>query len=392
VSRRLGVSAALVGGVLHPGDVAVADGVVDAVGLPAAQGGAIAVAGLVDVQCNGYAGVDLTALGVAGTDADDGQAEDDEAALAQVATLRRAVALDGVTALVPTIITAAPETAVVALARLDRARATTGAGAGARLLGAHVEGPFLSPARAGTHPPRHLRAPDPELLATLLAAGEVALTTLAPELDGALDLVRLATGRGVTVMAGHSDADATDAHAGFDAGIAGATHLFNAMSGFAHREPGLAAAALARPGAVLTVIADGHHLAPDVLRVVAAAAAGRWALITDATAAVGMPAGTFSLGDVELTLADGAVRNPDGTLAGSAATLAGCVRTAVAAGIDLAAALVAATATPARLVPPARRPHPDLGVLRPGGVADVTVLDDALQVTAVLIAGKEVTG
>jgi N-acetylglucosamine-6-phosphate deacetylase len=383
------VSAALVGGVLHPGDVAVADGVVEAVGLPAARGGAIAVAGLVDVQCNGYAGVDLTALGVAGADGSDRRA-DDEAALARVATLRRAVAADGVTALAPTIITAAPETAVAALACLDRARATTGAGA--RLLDAHLEGPFLSPARAGTHPPHHLRAPDPELLATLLAAGEVALTTLAPELDGALDLVRLATGRGVTVLAGHSDAAAADAHAGFDAGIAGATHLFNAMSGFAHREPGLAAAALARPGAVVTVIADGHHLAPDVLRVVAAAAAGRWALITDATAAAGMPEGTFSLGDVELTLADGAVRNPDGTLAGSAATLAGCVRTAVAAGIDLAAALVAATATPARLVPPARRPHPDLGVLRPGGVADVTVLDDAMQVTTVLIAGKEVTG
>jgi N-acetylglucosamine-6-phosphate deacetylase len=384
VSRRLGVSAALVGGVLHPGDVAVADGVVEAVGLggrggATARGAAIAVAGLVDVQCNGYAGVDLTALGAA-DDAD-----------AQVATLRRAVAADGVTALAPTIITAAPDTATRALDCLDRARGAA-AGPTARLLGAHVEGPFLSPARAGTHPPHHLRAPDPELLATLLTAGEVAITTLAPELDGALDLVRLATAHGVTVMAGHSDAGAADAHAGFDAGISGATHLFNAMSGFAHRAPGLAAAALAHPGAVVTLIADGHHLAPDVLRVVANAAVGRWALITDATAASGMPEGTSSLGDVELTVTDGAVRNPDGTLAGSAATLVGCVRAAVDAGIDLAATLVAATATPARLVPPARRPHADLGVLRPGGVADVTVLDDALRVTTVLLAGKEVTG
>jgi N-acetylglucosamine-6-phosphate deacetylase len=191
-----------------------------------------------------------------------------------------------VTALAPTIITAAPETATSALARLDRARdrATTGA----RLLGAHVEGPFLSPVRAGTHPPHHLRAPDPELLTTLLEAGDVAITTLAPELDGALDLVRLATARGVTVMAGHSDADAPD-HAGFDAGISGATHLFNAMSGFAHRAPGLAAAALAHPGVVVTLIADGHHLAPDVLRVSTHAAAGRRALITDATAASGTP-------------------------------------------------------------------------------------------------------
>jgi N-acetylglucosamine-6-phosphate deacetylase len=377
VSRRLGVSAALVGGVLRPGDVAVADGVVEAVGLPPARGGSIAVAGLVDVQCNGYAGVDLTS------------AEHVD----EVTALRRAVAADGVTAVAPTIITAAPETATGALRLLDRARQHDAVARPpcARLLGAHLEGPFLSPARPGTHPPHHLRAPDPWHLATLLGAGEVAITTLAPELDGALDLVRVAAGRAVTVMAGHSDATAPQAHAGFDAGVVGATHLFNAMSGFAHRTPGLAAAALAHPGVVVTVIADGHHLDPDVLRVVAAAAAGRWALITDATAASGMPDGTFTLGDVALTLADGAVRNPDGTLAGSAATLAGCVRTAVAAGIDPAAALVAATATPARLVPPGRRPHPDLGVLRPGGVADVTVLDDALDVSAVLLAGKEVT-
>lgn len=376
MSRRLGVSAALVGGVLHPGDVAVADGVVEAVGLPPARGGAIAVAGLVDVQCNGYAGVDLTALG----DAPD---------VDRVAAFRRAVAADGVTAVVPTIITAAPDTAVGALACLDAARPHDD---GARLLGAHVEGPFLSPERAGTHPPAHLLLPDPEGLRRLLDAGEVAITTLAPELDGALDLVRMAAGRGITVMAGHSDATAAQARAGFDAGIAGATHLFNAMTGFDHRTPGLAAAALAHPGAVVTVIADGHHLAPDVLRVAAAAAPGRWALITDATAASGMPDGRFVLGEVALTLADGAVRNPDGTLAGSAATLAGCVRTAVAAGVDLATALTAATTTAARLVPPARRPHPDLGMLRPGGIADVTVLDDALRPTTVLIAGEEVAG
>ena len=378
---RLGVSAALVGGVLHRGDVAVVDGCVEAVGLTPAHGSAVAVPGLVDVQCNGYAGVDLTA----------GPSVD------VVTGLREALARDGVTAVVPTIITAAPGTTHSALRALDAARGEPG---GAHLLGAHVEGPFLSPRRAGTHPPQHLRAPDPALLADFLTSGAVAITTLAPELDGADALVRTALAAGVTVMAGHSDASAAEAHVGFDAGIAGATHLFNAMSGLGHRAPGLAAAALAHPGTVVTVIADGHHVDPDLLRIVAAAAAGRWALVTDATAAAGMPPhdprrsarpdGLFRLGDVEVTLADGVVRNPDGTLAGSAATLAGCVRTCVAAGIDLAAALVAASATPRRLVPPAHRPHPDLGVLRPGGVADVTVLDEALEVTRVLLAGHEV--
>ncbi|MFC5066029.1 N-acetylglucosamine-6-phosphate deacetylase [Actinomycetospora atypica] len=368
---RLGVSAALVGGVLHRGDVAVVDGRVSAVGLTPARGSAIAVPGLVDVQCNGYAGVDLTA----------------GPAVGDVTTMRRALARDGVTAVVPTIITAAPDTTRAALRALDAARGEPG---GAHLLGAHVEGPFLSPRRAGTHPPQHLLAPDPALLSDFLTTGAVAVTTLAPELDGADELVRTALAAGVTVMAGHSDASAATAHAGFDAGIAGATHLFNAMSGLDHRSPGLAAAALAHPGTVVTVIADGHHVDPDVLRIVAAAAGERWALITDATAAAGRPDGVYHLGDVEVTLADGVVRNPDGTLAGSAATLAGCVRTCVAAGIDPAAALVAATATPARLVPPAQRPHPDLGVLRPGGVADVTVLDEALEVTRVLLAGHEV--
>ncbi|WP_018330239.1 N-acetylglucosamine-6-phosphate deacetylase [Actinomycetospora chiangmaiensis] len=370
---RLGVSAALVGGQLYRGDVSVVDGRVEAVGLPAARGGAIAVPGLVDVQCNGYAGVDLTAV----RDPD------------EVHAFRAALARDGVTAVAPTVITAAPDTTRNALRVLDAARP---APHGARLLGAHVEGPFLSATRPGTHPPEFLRAPDPAVFASFLTAGAVALTTLAPELDGAHALIAAALRAGVTVMAGHSDAPAADAHAGFDAGIAGATHLFNAMSGFDHRAPGLAAAALAHPGVIVTVIADGHHLAPDVLRVVTAAARGRWALITDATAAAGLGRtdGTFRLGDVELTLADGAVRNPDGTLAGSAATLVGCVRVAVAAEVDLAAALVAATATPARLLGPAHRPHPDLGVLRPGGVADVTVLDDALAVTRVLLGGEEV--
>lgn len=368
---RLGVSAALVGGVLHRGDVAVVDGRVETVGLPPAAGGAIAVPGLVDIQCNGYAGVDLTA-------ADDP---------AEVHALRAALARDGVTAVSPTVITAAPDTTATALRTLDAARPSP---QGARLLGAHVEGPFLSPERPGTHPPEFLRAPDPASFEAFRTAGAVAITTLAPELPGAHAVLAAALRAGITVMAGHSDASAADAHAGFDAGIAGATHLFNAMSGFDHRAPGLAAAALAHPDAVVTVIADGHHLDPDVLRVIAAAARGRWALITDATAAAGMPDGTFRLGDVELTLADGAVRNPDGTLAGSAATLAGCVRVAVAAGIDLTDALVAATATPARLVGPGHRPHPDLGVLRPGGVADVTVLDDTLAVTRVLLGGAEV--
>lgn len=383
---RLGVAAALVAGALLPGDVAVDDGRVTAVGLPPAAGGAIAAPGLVDAQCNGYAGVDLAAVDPVSADPDaDGGHGPDATDPGPVLALTRAAARDGVTALVPTLITAPPDATVAALHRLDAARPHTGRTGAARLLGAHLEGPFLAPTRLGTHPAAHRRDPDAELLADLLAAGRVDVVTLAPELAGAPDLVSGLVARGVVVSCGHSDADAGAVHAAYDRGATGATHLFNAMSGVDHRRPGLAAVALTRPGVVVGVIADGHHLAPETLRLVAAAAPGRFALITDATAAAGMPDGRHVLGGVDVTLADGAVRNDDGTLAGSAATLAGCVRVAVEAGVDPAAALTAATATPARLL---RRP--DLGTLAPGARADVCVLDQHLHVDRVLLGGTEV--
>ena len=154
------------------------------------------------------------------------------------------------------------------------------------------------------------------------------------------------------------------------------------MSGLDHRAPGLAAVALTRPEVVATVIGDGHHVAVEMLRLLAAAAPGRWALVTDATAAAGMPDGPYRLAGVPVTLADGAVRNADGGLAGAAAPLVRGVRTAVDAGVDLVAAVGAATAVPARLLG-----RTDLGRLRPGGPADVVLLDADLAVTRVLLAG-----
>jgi len=360
---RLGVSGAVVDGAWCAGDVAVEDGRVSAVGLPAAPGDLIAVPGLVDLLCHGYAGVDLA------------RAEVDE-----IATLRTAVARDGTTALCPSLLTDDPDRTVAALNRLDAARVRSGPGA--HLLGAHLEGPFLAPTRLGTHPPEHRRDPDPALLARLLGAGRVDVVTLAPELPGADALVADLLAHGVVVAAGHSGADAAAAHRAIDRGVAAVTHLYNAMSGLEHRAPGLAAVALTRPEVVATVIGDGHHVAPEMLRLAATAAAGRWALVTDATAGAGMPDGPHRLAGVPVTLTDGVVRNADGGLAGAAAPLVRGVRTAVAAGVGLVEAVHAATAVPARLLG-----SPDLGRLVPGGPADVVLLDADLAVTRVLVGG-----
>src|SRR5207237_4587730 len=151
-----------------------------------------------------------------------------------------------------------------------------------RILGVHLEGPFLSPRRLGIHPAASCRPPDVELLERLLAAGPVQLVTLAPELPGAEALIdRLLRGE-VAVSCGHSDATAEEAEAAFDLGIRTVTHLFNAMRPFRHRDPGIAGAALAREDVIVQVILDGFHLAPETATVVWRAATGRVALVTDA--------------------------------------------------------------------------------------------------------------
>lgn len=367
MSTRLGVAAALVGDRLLPGDVTVADGRIESVGVSPAGRSGIAAPGLVDVQVNGYAGVDAAAAGDAELD-----------------SLRAALARDGVTAFVPTVITGDLSATAAAAARLSKA--DDAVSAGARLLGVHLEGPWLSPARLGTHPGQFRRDPVVADVDRLVAGNRVVMVTLAPEMPGALDAVRALAARGIRVLLGHSAATADEAGAAFDLGAVGATHLFNAMPPISGRQPGLAGAALTRPGVVNGVIADGHHLAAETVRLCFAAAPGRIALVTDATAAAGMPDGDYRLGDVAVTLRDGAVRNAAGDLAGSAATLAGCVRHAVSLGIDTGVALHAASTVPARLLG-----RSDVGQLRPGAVADVVVFDDDLGVRSVLMEGQALT-
>jgi N-acetylglucosamine-6-phosphate deacetylase len=357
---RLGVEAALVDGRLVAGDVDVVDGRIAGYGLASPNGRGIAAPGFVDLQVNGFAGVDLLVSDSEGyRRAGEGLLE------------------SGVTAYLPAFITAPEEQLVAALREVPRATA-----GGPRILGVHLEGPFLAAGRLGTHPAAARRDPDTALLARLLDAGPVRVVTLAPELPGADGLIDLLRNRGIAVSCGHSDATAAQANAAFDRGVGTVTHLFNAMRPFLHRDPGIAGAALARDDVVVQIILDGVHLADDTARVVWRAAAGRVALVTDAVAGAGAGEGLYRLGGVELEIRDGVVRGPDGQLAGSVLTMDEAVRNLHTLGVPLEESLAAATSVPAGVIGAS-----DAGRLEVGLPADVVVLDDNLAVDRVLLAG-----
>jgi N-acetylglucosamine-6-phosphate deacetylase len=364
---RLGVARALVGGEWVDGDIEVLDGRVAAVGVGEPRGSKLAAPGFVDLQVNGYAGVDFSKPG------EDGYARAGAALLA-----------DGVTAFQPTIVTAPVEKMVGSLGALGAWAAPDAATpAGPQIVGAHLEGPFLSRERAGAHDRSALRDPDPPTLERLLAAGPVTQVTLAPELPGALELIDALVGRGATVSCGHTEADAAAAHAAFDRGATAVTHLFNAMRRPEHRDPGIAYAALGREDVFITLVVDGHHLADDTVRLAALTAGDRLVLISDAVAAAAAPDGDYTLGgNMPIRSEGGVVRNAAGSLAGSTLTMPAAIRNLHALGVPLAAALRAATEAPAAM---ARRP--DLGRLEPGAPADLIVLDDSLELDQVLLAG-----
>ena len=357
---RLGVEAALVDGLLVRGDVELSDGRVVGIGLAAPNGRGIAVPGFVDLQVNGFGGVDFL-------DADaDGYRRAGEALLET-----------GVTAYLPTLITTPEQQLLAAIAEVPDGEARP------RVLGLHLEGPFLSPNRLGTHEASARRDPDPALLERLLDAGPVRLMTLAPELPGAEILIDRLLERGVAVSIGHTDATAAQANAAFDRGARSVTHLFNAMRPFLHRDPGIVGAALARDDDVVSIILDGIHLAPETAKTIWRAARGRTALVTDAITGAGAAEGSYSLGNLDVHVHEGTVRGPDGVLAGSVLTMVEAVRNLLELGVPLEDAIEAATSTPARVLG-----ERELGRLDVGLPADIVVLDDSLEIERVLVAGE----
>lgn len=362
---RLGVARAVTDDRVVPGDVDIHGDRIAAVGVRPHGRSGTALAGLVDLQVNGFDGVDL-----ATADADG------------IGRVERSLARLGVTAYLPTVTTAplsAMEAGIGALAACQPTRA------GARRLGVHVEGPFLSSRYAGVHPLRWLRTPEPRAIARLVAAGPVRMVTLAPELPGAAAMIRTLCDRQVVVSAGHSGADASVMHTAIDDGVTAVTHLFNGMRPVHHRDAGIVAVALTRSEVAVGLIADGIHVADDAVRLAWAAAGPRVVLVSDAVAAAGRTGGRWSLGSTPITMSGGVARRDDGVLAGATASLWSGVRRCVGLGIDLATAVDAATRRPARLIG-----APDVGRLRPSATADVVVVDDALDITGVWVAGTQV--
>lgn len=363
--------------VLSPGFVRVQAGVITEVGQGRPDGAdgfledGILAPGLVDLQVNGFFGYDMV-------DADESGWH----------TVVRRLPETGVTAFLPTFITAPIEVQAAALRRADGL--LPGLPAGSRVLGVHLEGPFLSERRRGAHNPEWLTDPTPDRLRRLLETGLVKLLTLAPERTGGLDAVRTLTGAGVLVSVGHSDATAEQVAQAADAGARKVTHLFNAQTGIDHRAPGVAAQALADPRLSAGLIVDLHHVAPLVCKLAFAAAPGRIVLVTDAASAAGMPPGRYELGGEPIDLpAAGPPLRADGTLAGSALRLDAAIGNTVRIGVEPVAAVDAATRIPADLIG-----RPDLGRIAPGAAADLVWLGPGdggdYRALATWVAGEKV--
>jgi N-acetylglucosamine-6-phosphate deacetylase len=327
------------------------------------------VPGFVDLQVNGYFGEDM--------------AEADPSGWAKVV---RRLPETGTTAFLPTFITAPiPELAASLRAA---ARLLPGLPRGSRVLGVHVEGPFISPARKGAHNEAWIIEPSPEAVAELIAAGAgvLRLLTLAPERDGAAAAIRKLTAAGVLVSVGHSDATAPQVSAAVYEGARMVTHLFNAQPAVLSREPGVVGQALSDPLLTSGLIADLHHVAGQLCKIAFAAAPGRVCIVTDAAACAGMPPGRYVLGGqpIELPPGEGVppVR-PDGGLAGSALRMDAAVANMVAAGIGLPDAVAAATRVPADLVG-----RPDLGRIAPGALADLAWLGEDMRARLTWVGGE----
>jgi N-acetylglucosamine-6-phosphate deacetylase len=403
-----GAAVAAVDGVWSPGWLVAAGGRIQALGPGDAPSGVRAEVGALGVVVDGRGCVLLPGfidLHVHGGDGADVMDADPDG----LRRMARFHATHGVTALVPTTWSAPPavlEAAVTAIAEV-----VGPVDGGATILGAHLEGPWINPARAGAQDPTGIRLPDAAEARRLLeirpgppGAGArsapvgsastgspggraVRLVALAPEMAGAGDVIRECRARGITVSAGHTEAGWNEMVAAVGAGVRHVTHTFNAMAGLGHREPGTAGAALALPELRCELIADGHHVHPGAMAVLARAKGpGGVVLISDAVRAAGLPEGEVDLGGRPAQHCCGAVRRSDGRLAGSVLTLDVALRRFAAATgwgwSDLARAAAGNAADALGLTAKGR--------LAPGADADLVLLADggAGEVRLTVVEGR----
>ncbi|MGA8248852.1 MAG: N-acetylglucosamine-6-phosphate deacetylase, partial [Nocardioides sp.] len=298
------------------------------------------------------------------------------------------------TAMLASTVSRPPDVLRDAVSRLaaDVADSERGASADpvARLVGIHLEGPFLSVVRRGAHEETALRDPDPAEVDRLLeaGAGRIRAITVAPELPGALELVGRLVAAGITVAVGHTDADADTVRRAVDAGATAVTHTFNAMSPLHHRRPGAVGMAMDLSSLTCELILDLVHVDPVAARaLVHAAGPGRVCLVTDAMAATGMSDGRYELGGLVVDVVEGRARvNGTNTLAGSTLTMDVAVANAVAhLRLDVPTAVAMATSVPAGLLSDL-----DVGRLHVGGPADMVRLDDHARLRDVWISGRHV--
>ena len=327
--------------------------------------------GFVDIHIHGGGGHDVM--------------ESDPEALPAVEAL---IARHGVSSYFPTTVTAPLEETLRSLDRLASAIEASnepGGAARARPLGIHLEGPFISHSRRGVHPPEYLLPPTLSAFERFwqAARGQIRLMTIAPELPGALEVIAAAAKRGVCVSLGHSDADYETTRAAIDAGARHATHTFNAMRPLGHRDPGIAGAVLTDDRLSADIIADGIHLDPAIVKLfLRSKGPDNSVLITDATAATGMPDGQYRLGTLEVEVSNGKCLS-GGRLAGSVLTMDSAVRHAMQFGQwSLPDAVRAATLNPAHVT------NAQVGILQTGARADFVVLTRSGDVKRTIIGGE----
>ena len=312
--------------------------------------------GFIDMHIHGGAGHDVMATNRDG-----------------LARFERHLTHYGVTSYCPTTVTAPLDATYQSLAFLAQAKSASRDASRARALGVHLEGPFISHARRGVHPPENLLEPSPELFEKFwqAAEGQVDVMTIAPELSGAIETIKAATAKEVCVSLGHSDAKLAEAQAGFAAGGRHATHTFNAMRPLDHREPGILGEVLANDTVSAEIIVDGVHLHPEIVSLfVKAKGKDRAVLVTDAISATGMGDGRFMLGKFEVEVKGDRCEH-NGVLAGSVLTLDRAVRNVRKfADTPLRQAVQMATWNVARALG-----YSDIGILAPGARADFVGLN-----------------